>query len=161
MSSNDNWTVDYFKAQKIASPNFTTDRVASISGVVLHGTAGGGTIEWFLNPKSKVSAHYVVEQDGKVIQMVSEANIAWHAGVVSKTSILANKGNPNNYCIGIEFSRNKTNDNIMPEIQISSGLDLVNNIRIRYPNIQTYFHDEISIGRICPGPNFPKTLFRP
>ncbi|CAF0784940.1 unnamed protein product [Rotaria sp. Silwood1] len=161
MSSNDNWKVDYPKAQKIASPNYTSGRLAPISGIVLHGTAGDGTIEWFLNPASKVSAHYVVGQDGKVTQMVSEANTAWHAGVVSSTSILANNGNPNSYCIGIEFSRNKTNDNIMPEIQILSGLDLVNNIRARYPNIKTYFHDEISIGRICPGPNFPKVLFRP
>jgi N-acetyl-anhydromuramyl-L-alanine amidase AmpD len=49
----------------------------------------------------------------------------------------------------------------MPDEQISSGLDLVNDIRVRYPNIKTYFHDEISIGRICPGPNFPRTIFRP
>ncbi|CAF0728301.1 unnamed protein product [Rotaria sordida] len=140
ISSNDNWKVDYSKAYKIASPNYTIGRLAPISGLVLHGTAGGGTIEWFLNPASKVSAHYVVGQDGKITQMVSEANTAWHAGVVSHNSILANKGNPNSYCIGIEFS--------------------LNDIRNRYPNIDTYFHDEISIGRICPGPNFPKTLFR-
>lgn len=93
--------------------------------------------------------------------MVYESDTAWHAGVVSPTSILANKGNPNSFCIGIEFSRNKTNDNIMPDVQILSGLDLVNNIRVRYPNILIYFHDEISIGRICPGPNFPKEIFRP
>ncbi len=108
-----------------------------------------------------MSAHYVIGQDGMVTQMVHESDTAWHAGAVSPTSVLANKGNPNSFCIGIEFSRNKANDNIMPEVQILSGLDLVNDIRIRYPNIVTYFHDEISIGRICPGPNFPKTLFRP
>ncbi len=93
--------------------------------------------------------------------MVHESDTAWHAGVVSPASVLANKGNPNNFCIGIEFSRNKTNDNIMPDEQILSGLDLVNDIRARYSNILIYFHDEISIGRICPGPNFPKELFRP
>ena len=93
--------------------------------------------------------------------MVHESDTALHAGVVSSTSVLANKGNPNSFSNGIEFSRNKTNDNIMPDVQILSGLDLVNDIRTRYPNIVTYFHDEISIGRICPGPNFPKALFRP
>jgi N-acetyl-anhydromuramyl-L-alanine amidase AmpD len=93
--------------------------------------------------------------------MVHESDTAWHAGVVSPDSILANKGNPNTFCIGIEFARNKKNDNIMPDIQISSGMDLVNDIRARHPDISTYFHDEISIGRICPGPNFPKAIFRP
>ncbi len=93
--------------------------------------------------------------------MVDESDTAWHAGVVSSDSILANRGNPNTFCIGIEFSRNKTNDNIMPDEQISSGLELVDDIRARYPGILTYFHDEISIGRICPGPNFPKAIFRP
>ncbi len=92
--------------------------------------------------------------------MVHESDTAWHAGVVSPDSILANKGNPNTFCIGIEFARNKKNDNIMPDIQISSGMDLVNDIRARHPDISTYFHDEISIGRICPGPNFPKAIFR-
>ena len=93
--------------------------------------------------------------------MVDEADTAWHSGVVSPTSTLANQGNPNTFCIGVEFSRNKANDNVMPEVQIASGLALVNDIRARYPSIVTYFHDEISIGRICPGPNFPKVLFRP
>ena len=93
--------------------------------------------------------------------MVHEADTAWHAGVVSPASILANQGNPNQFCIGIEFSRNKANDNIMPDVQIAVGLDLVENIRQRYPTIITYFHDEISIGRVCPGPNFPRDIFRP
>ena len=127
----------------------------------MHGTGGGGTIAWFLNPASRVSAHWVVGQDGCVTQMVSELDTAWHAGVVSSNSVLAKEGNPNTFCIGIEFSRNDANDNLMPEVQITSGLNLVADIRARYPDIVTYFHDEISIGRVCPGPNFPKLLFRP
>lgn len=49
-------------------------------GLVLHGTAGGGTVSWFQNPSSQVSAHYVVEQDGRIVQMVSEDDTAWHNG---------------------------------------------------------------------------------
>lgn len=49
-------------------------------GLVLHGTAGGGTVSWFQNSASQVSAHYVVEQDGRVVQMVSEDDTAWHNG---------------------------------------------------------------------------------
>ena len=39
-----------------------------------------GHSSWFQNPTSKVSAHYVVEQDGSVVQMVSEDDTAWHNG---------------------------------------------------------------------------------
>ena len=49
-------------------------------GLVLHGTAGGGTVSWFQNSASQVSAHYVVEQDGRIVQMVSEDDTAWHNG---------------------------------------------------------------------------------
>jgi N-acetyl-anhydromuramyl-L-alanine amidase AmpD len=51
--------------------------------IVIHTTQGAyaGTINWFQNPKARVSAHYVVRSsDGKVTQMVLEKDIAWHAG---------------------------------------------------------------------------------
>ncbi len=34
------------------------------------------------SPASEVSAHYVVLQDGYIIQMVAEERRAWHAGAV-------------------------------------------------------------------------------
>ena len=33
------------------------------------------------NPKFKVSCHYLITRKGKVIQMVRERNVAWHAGI--------------------------------------------------------------------------------
>ncbi len=51
--------------------------------IIIHTTQGAyaGTINWFQNPKARVSAHYVVRSsDGKVTQMVLEKDIAWHAG---------------------------------------------------------------------------------
>jgi len=39
-----------------------------------------GTISWFQNPQSKVSAHLVIARDGKVTQMVPFNREAWHAG---------------------------------------------------------------------------------
>jgi N-acetylmuramoyl-L-alanine amidase len=38
-------------------------------------------ISWLANPKSKVSCHYVVDEDGRITQMVEETKRAWHAGV--------------------------------------------------------------------------------
>jgi N-acetylmuramoyl-L-alanine amidase len=38
---------------------------------------------WLCDPVSKVSCHYLVEENGAVIQMVDEDMRAWHAGVSS------------------------------------------------------------------------------
>src|SRR4029079_3568761 len=46
----------------------------NITRVVIHITDGGaridGPISWFQNPDARVSAHYIVGQDGEVVQMV-------------------------------------------------------------------------------------------
>ncbi len=55
--------------------------VGDITNIVIHTTQGsfGGTISWFQNPDAQVSAHYVVRsEDGYVVQMVDEKNVAWH-----------------------------------------------------------------------------------
>lgn len=64
------------------SSNYNTGRDAAISQVVVHVTQGAyaGTISWFQNPESNVSAHYVVRSsDGEITQMVRDADTAWHA----------------------------------------------------------------------------------
>ena len=38
-------------------------------------------IDWLANPRSRVSCHYVVDEDGAITQMVAEDGRAWHAGV--------------------------------------------------------------------------------
>ena len=51
--------------------------------IVIHTTQGqySGTINWFQNPKARVSAHYVIRSsDGKITQMVLDKDLAWHAG---------------------------------------------------------------------------------
>ncbi|CAF1526852.1 unnamed protein product, partial [Rotaria sordida] len=61
---------------------------------------------------------------------------------------------------GIEFSRNIQNNNIMPEVQIASGVRLVADIKRRYKGINIYTHDQFSVGRTCPGPSFPLARFQ-
>jgi len=64
------------------SPNFDT-RAQPVSMVVLHYTgmeSAVGAIDWLTNPASKVSAHYVVAEDGQVVRLVTEDLRAWHAG---------------------------------------------------------------------------------
>ncbi|MDQ2892602.1 MAG: N-acetylmuramoyl-L-alanine amidase [Pseudomonadota bacterium] len=64
------------------SPNFD-ERLLPITMIVLHYTGmidGPSAIARLRDPAAKVSAHYVVEEDGTVIRMVDEADRAWHAG---------------------------------------------------------------------------------
>jgi hypothetical protein len=53
-----------------------------IDRVILHIAQGSysGTISWFKNPDSNVSAHYVVGEKRRVAQCVRNEDIAWHAG---------------------------------------------------------------------------------
>jgi N-acetyl-anhydromuramyl-L-alanine amidase AmpD len=63
----------------------------TINRVVIHITDGGskinGTIGWFKSPAAKVSSHYVVGQDGEVVQMVKHNDVAWHASSANGDSI--------------------------------------------------------------------------
>src|SRR5690606_39349537 len=64
------------------SPNFD-ERSLPVSILVLHYTGmpdAPSAINWLANPDSKVSAHYVVTEDGNIIRMVDEARRAWHSG---------------------------------------------------------------------------------
>lgn len=68
--------------QWIASPNHD-DRRLPVSMIVLHYTGmpdADGAIARLADPEAKVSAHYVVLEDGSVVQMVEEERRAWHAG---------------------------------------------------------------------------------
>ena len=52
--------------------------------LIIHGTAGGSSAEaigeWFQNPDAQAATHYVVGQDGHVVQCVDEADTAWGNG---------------------------------------------------------------------------------
>ncbi|MEO0275768.1 MAG: N-acetylmuramoyl-L-alanine amidase [candidate division WOR-3 bacterium] len=68
------------------SSNFTVSNrpyTYPIQYVIIHTAQGTyeGTIAWFRNPNSNVSAHYVLRSfDGHSTQMVRHKDIAWHAG---------------------------------------------------------------------------------
>ncbi len=70
--------------------------------IVIHDTAGttaAGAISWFQSERSKVSAHFVVERDGAVTQMVECDVKAWHAG----KSSYRGTPNVNDFGVGIEI----------------------------------------------------------
>jgi len=70
--------------------------------IILHYTAGdsaSNAINWFKNPQSQASAHFVIGRDGSITQMVATNRRAWHAG----TSRWGELTDINTYSVGIEI----------------------------------------------------------
>lgn len=71
-------------------PHQSSRNGSRISSIVMHYTTSRniqGTISWFLNPASKVSSHYIIAQDGKIVQMVKDSEKAWHCAGFNASSI--------------------------------------------------------------------------
>ena len=67
------------------SPNHDARPVGTpIDMLILHYTgmaSGAAALARLRDPEAKVSAHYLVEEDGRVFALVPEERRAWHAGV--------------------------------------------------------------------------------
>jgi N-acetylmuramoyl-L-alanine amidase len=92
----------FIVADVVPSPNFDERKHARPDIILLHYTGmqtGEAALERLCTRASKVSSHYVVFEDGRIVQCVPEALRAWHAGVSSwngETDI-------NSLSIGIEI----------------------------------------------------------
>lgn len=90
-----------FKSYK--SPNYgERERGAKPSMIVLHYTGmatAREALERLCNPETQVSAHYFIDEDGKVKQLVADKYRAWHAG----KSSWRGEADINSHSIGIEI----------------------------------------------------------
>jgi N-acetylmuramoyl-L-alanine amidase len=85
----------------LPSPN-QDDRKLPVDMILLHYTgmqSGGAALERLCASESKVSSHYVVFENGRIVQCVQENKRAWHAGV----SFWAGETDINSCSIGIEI----------------------------------------------------------
>lgn len=74
--------MDELVHREVASPNWD-ERALPVSMVVLHYTgmpSAEAALERMCDPKAKVSAHYMIDEDGTVTRLVDEDKRAWHAG---------------------------------------------------------------------------------
>ena len=85
------------------SPNYDERRLhAPVDILLLHYTGmqtGGAALERLTDPDSKVSCHYLIEEDGTIYRLVAEAHRAWHAGA----SFWAGERDINSRSVGIEL----------------------------------------------------------
>ena len=114
------------------SPNFD-DRTLPVSMIVLHYTGmqdGASAIARLRDPEAKVSAHYVVAEDGAVLRLVDEAKRAWHAGRSHWRDI----DDVNSASVGIEIVNpgHEFGYRPFPDQQVASVVALVAAIKDRH-----------------------------
>ncbi len=108
-------------------------------------------------PLGRVSAHYLVAEDGTVFQIVAEEARAWHAGASSWEG----EGDVNSRAIGIEIVNGGHDFGLpdFPDAQIDALILLLKEILPRWPGLspaRVVAHSDIAPERkLDPGEKFP------
>ena len=149
------------KVKNFYSPNFDEKKrlKKSIKTIVIHYTGMQSERESMIrliNPKSKVSSHFVINQNGKTYRLLRDNQIAWHAG----KSCWGKYKNLNRNSIGIELENkghrlgytNFKKKQLLNLIKICRHL--IKKYKIKNKNIVG--HSDIApLRKIDPGEKFP------
>lgn len=138
-----------------ARANYDVGRTMAIRQIVIHETDGTwfSAINWFQNPRSRVSAHYLVKAwGGGILQFVAESDTAYHARVA------------NPYSIGIEHEFDPRHGIYHTDAQYRSSALLVCAIAKRYgiPTDRAHIigHNEVpGTDHSDPGPTWNWTYY--
>lgn len=153
---------DSARADRLSpSPNHG-ERIGRKGGpdsIILHYTGmadGPSALAWLCDPRSQVSCHYLVEEDGEVIQLVAESRRAWHAGRASWFG----EADINSASLGIEIVNGGHDAGLPPfpapqiDAVIALCRDLVTRHAIRPERVLA--HSDVAPGRKRdPGERFP------
>jgi len=136
------------KIEALPSPNFN-DRKFDVDMLVLHYS------------EAEVSAHYMVWEDGRIVQLVGEDKRAWHAGVSSWQG----DNDLNSRSIGIEIVNGGHDWPLAggglppyPNVQIEAVIALCQGILSRWdiPQSRIVGHSDIApVRKDDPGEHFP------
>ena len=141
------------------SPNHGARREGPVDILLLHYTGMPDpeqALAWLCDPRSEVSAHYYIFEDGRVVALVPEERRAWHAGAArwgGATDI-------NSLSIGIELANPGHPAGLPPfpdgqiEALIALGRDILG--RHPIPPHRVLAHSDVAPGRKHdPGERFP------
>lgn len=151
---------DHAAAEVRVSPNFGPRvGVSRPDMIVLHYTGmetGAAAEAWLCTAESQVSSHYLVHEDGRVVQMVRESDRAWHAGMSSWLG----ETDTNSRSVGIEI----VNPGVaygyraFPRRQVASVIALCRDVVARHGirAERVLAHSDVAPGRkVDPGEKFP------
>lgn len=114
------------------SPSYN-DRRAPVDMLLLHYTgmrSAQGAIDRLCDAEVEASSHYLVDEDGAIVQMVPERYRAWHAG----KSIWQGVTDNNSRSVGIEIVNpgHEWGYRDFPQVQIDAVIDLCKDILSRH-----------------------------
>lgn len=147
--------VDFIAAP---SPNFN-ERRAPPDMLVLHYTgmeSGEAALARLRDPQAQVSAHYLVEEDGRVFQLVPEERRAWHAG----RGVWQGQDDCNGASVGVEIVNpgHAFGYRAFPDAQVAAVIALIGDVRSRWtiPDSRIIAHSDLAPDRKeDPGELFP------
>lgn len=142
----------------LPSPNCDA-RPRPVDMLVLHYTgmqSAQAAIDRLRDPQARVSSHYVVDEDGQIVRLVSEEQRAWHAGI----SFWRGQAVLNDGSVGIEIVNpgHEWGYRPFPDRQIQAVIALSRAIRDRHaiPARNVVAHSDIAPDRKQdPGELFP------
>ena len=125
----------WLKITQNYSPNFSTPKriKKKIKYIIIHYTGMKNelsALNRLTNYKSKVSAHYFIKKNGKILNLVPDLYEAWHAGISNWKNIQS----LNRYSIGVEI-QNSGHENFNEKFsgkQIKSLKKLLRFLTVRY-----------------------------
>ena len=125
----------WLKLTQNYSPNFSTPKrlKKNIKYIIIHYTGMKNellALNKLTDYKSKVSAHYFIKKNGKILNLVPDLYEAWHAGISNWKNIQS----LNRYSIGIEI-QNSGHENIYEKFsgkQINSVKKLLRFLTVKY-----------------------------
>ncbi len=151
---------DHAGATYRASPNFGPRRDSKTPDMILlHYTgmsSGDAALGRLCDLSAEVSSHYLVFEDGRIMQLVAEQQRAWHAGASSWKG----ESDINSLSIGIEIVNPGHEIGIVdyPAEQIAAVIALCGDIVQRHcvPAERILAHSDVAPGRkLDPGEHFP------
>ena len=156
---------EFAGAELRLSPNIDERVGGPADMLVLHYTGmdvADEALDWLCTERSKVSAHYFVYEDGRIVQMVPEHKRAWHAGI---SSWQGQQQDLNSRSIGIEIANPGHQGDYpdFPREQIAAVIELCRKCVERWAIVprRVVAHSDIAPQRKeDPGEKFPwQSLF--
>lgn len=132
--------------ERFVRAGFRQSRRRRIDTVILHSCFHPGPGDRYAPDRIRslliregVSAHYLIDREGKVYRLVAEENVAYHAGV---SRLPDGRSNVNEVSLGIELVN--AYDDQYTEAQYRSLEALLRDLRRRYPLRYLYGHGQIA-----------------
>ena len=150
----------------LKSPNYISyKKRRNIQSIVIHYTGMRSlqsAVERLISKKHEVSSHYLISRAGKIMQLVKDNNIAWHAGI-SNWFVFKNL-NKNSIGIELENKGHQYGYQDFPNKQIRELIKILKILKKKFKiqNINITGHSDIAPHRKTdPGEKFPwKKLYK-